>query len=128
VILSLALQAAFACASPAVHDGDTMTCADGRRVRVEAIAAREIRDNRCNRGHPCPRASAAAARAALRELVEGRRLRCREVGRSYDRVVGRCRLPDGRDLSCAMLRTGTVLRWARHDPSGRLRRCGAGGR
>jgi endonuclease YncB( thermonuclease family) len=116
-------QARFLCPVTSVHDGDTLRCADGRRVRLAAIAAREIDGNRCQPGHPCPRASAQAARAALSRLASGRRLVCVRDGTSFNRTVGWCRLPDGRDLSCAMVATGTVLRWPRHDPTGRLLRC-----
>jgi endonuclease YncB( thermonuclease family) len=116
-------QARFLCPVASVHDGDSLRCADGRRVRLAAIAAREIDGNRCQPGHPCPDASAQAARDALRRLTIGRRLVCVMDGTSFNRTVGWCRLPDGRDLSCAMVATGTVLRWARHDPTGRLLRC-----
>jgi endonuclease YncB( thermonuclease family) len=116
-------QARFLCPVASIHDGDTLRCADGRRVRLAAVAAREIDGNRCQPGHPCPEASAQAARAALTRLASGRRLVCVREGASFNRTVGWCRLPDGRDLSCAMVATGTVLRWPRHDPTGRLLRC-----
>jgi endonuclease YncB( thermonuclease family) len=116
-------QGRFACQVASVHDGDTLRCADGRAVRIEAIAAREMDGNRCARGHPCPAASAVAARTALRRLTMGRQLDCLALGRHGARTVGRCALPDGRDLSCAMIATRTVLRWPRHDREGRLIRC-----
>lgn len=63
----------FACQVSSVTDGDTLRCADGTRVRLHAIAARE-RDETCSPGHPCPTASAASATAKLAELAGGRPL------------------------------------------------------
>ena len=42
----------FECHVSEVHDGDTLRCADGTRVRLHAVAAREI-DGSCSPGHPC---------------------------------------------------------------------------
>jgi len=128
--MSLVIAAAstiFACTPVAVYDGDgPVWCREGPRIRLEGIAAREM-DGTCRRGHPCPKASAEASRDALVRLLGGPRgtlrtghirvryptMQCRQAGTSYDRVVASCRLNDGRDLSTAMIATGTVLRWRR---------------
>jgi hypothetical protein len=86
-------------------------------------------DGTCRRGHPCPEASATQARDALVRLLGGARgsnstghvivagpkLTCRSEGSAGgNRTAAWCRLPTGPDLSCAMIRTGTVLRWDRY--------------
>lgn len=124
-LLTLAASAAFICTPVAVWDGDgPIWCKEGPKIRLESIAAREM-DGTCRPGHPCPRASAIEARDALVTLLGGPKgrlrsghvkitaspMRCRASHQSYGRVVASCRLPDGRDLGGAMLRTGTVLRW-----------------
>lgn len=124
-LLLAAAGAVFACTPVAVWDGDgPVWCQEGPRIRLEGIAARET-DGTCRRGHPCPDASAEASRDALVGLLGGPRgtlrtghiqvrypaMQCRRAGTSYERVVASCRLHDGRDLSAAMVRTGTVLPW-----------------
>jgi endonuclease YncB( thermonuclease family) len=48
----------------------------------------------------------------MTELVSGERLTCSLSGRrSYDRMIGECRLPDGRSLSRVMVREGYCSRW-----------------
>ncbi len=48
-------------------------------------------------------------------VVRGPRLTCRSEGRAGgNRTAAWCRLPSGADLSCAMIKTGTVLRWDRY--------------
>lgn len=107
------------CTVASVTDGDTWRCeergADGRqiRIRLSGIAARE-RDGSCSPGHPCPAASAEAATAALAVLIEGQALDCQPNGSTYGRVAAFCRRPDGVDVSCAMLDSGTVARWDRY--------------
>ena len=119
----------FACTVASVHDGDgPIHCrevdADGRtiRIRLSGIAAREM-DGSCRPGHPCPAASAEAARDSLRRLAQGQQLTCHYVGRSYGRAVAWCSRADGVDLSCAQIRAGVALRWERFDPEGRLNGC-----
>jgi len=119
----------FACTPTHVYDGDgPIWCAEGPRIRLSGIAAREI-DGTCIRGHPCPRASGIAARNALVDILGGPRgstrtghirvkapaMKCRSEGHAKGvRTAATCTLPDGRDIGCAMLRTGTVLPWARY--------------
>ncbi|QBQ50147.1 nuclease [Brevundimonas naejangsanensis] len=102
----------FSCRVVSVHDGDTLRCSDGTRVRLHAVAAREI-DGTCSEGHPCPAASAAAARLELVKLAENRTLACRRTGRSYNRVTAICDNDEGVEINCAMVRSGTTLIWDR---------------
>lgn len=119
----------FTCTPTHVWDGDgPIWCAEGPHVRLSGIAAREM-DGSCRPGQPCPDASATQARDALVRLlggargsnstghvvVAGPRLSCRSEGSAGgNRTSAWCRMPTGADLSCAMIRTGTVLRWDRY--------------
>lgn len=118
----------FTCTAYAVWDGDgPIWCAEGPKIRLAGIAAREI-DGRCNPGHPCPRRSGVEARDHLVLLLGGargrlgtghvavgpKRLSCVSMGSGKgERTAAFCSL--GRvDLSCAMVRDGYALRWARY--------------
>ena len=119
----------FTCTPTHVWDGDgPIWCAEGPHVRLSGIAAREM-DGSCRPGQPCPDASSTQARDALVRLlggargsnstghviVAGPRLTCRSEGSARgNRTAAWCHLPTGSDLSCAMIRTGTVLRWDRY--------------
>jgi endonuclease YncB( thermonuclease family) len=119
----------FTCTPTHVWDGDgPVWCAEGPHLRIAGIAAREM-DGTCRTNQPCPAASAIEARDALVQLmggargtistghvvVRGPRLTCRsEGGAGGNRTAAWCRLPSGADLSCAMIKTGTVLRWDRY--------------
>lgn len=132
VILAASIVAAgqtFTCTPTHVWDGDgPVWCAEGPHLRIAGIAAREM-DDTCRSNQPCPSASAVEARGALVGLlggprgtiptghvvVRGQRLTCRSEGSAGgSRTAAWCRLPSGADLSCAMIRTGTVLRWDRY--------------
>jgi len=119
----------FTCTPTHVWDGDgPVWCAEGPHLRIAGIAAREM-DGTCRTNQPCPAASAIEARDAVVQLmggargtistghvvVRGPRLTCRsEGGAGGNRTAAWCRLPSGADLSCAMIKTGTVLRWDRY--------------
>ena len=48
-------------------------------------------------------------------VIRGPRLTCRSEGAAGgNRTAAWCRLPSGADLSSAMIKTGTVLRWDRY--------------
>lgn len=111
---SVVRETDLTCAVAYVNDGDTLRCRGGVRIRLHAVAARE-RDGSCSPGHPCPSASAEAATAELRRLAQGRTLRCRSTGRSYDRITAICWAPDGEEINCAMVRSGVALIWDRFD-------------
>lgn len=116
----------FACTPVRVWDGDgPIWCAEGPRVRLAAIGAREL-DGSCRRRQPCPKMSGVAARDVLVRLlggargmtrdghviVAGPRLRCRSAGSARgDRTAAWCALPGGRDVSCALVTAGAAARW-----------------
>ena len=118
----------FRCTPVRVWDGDgPVWCAEGPRVRLAGIAAREI-DGSCRRGQPCPMVSGIAARDALvallggplgrtragHVLVRGPVLQCRSAGPGKgDRTAARCLLPSGESLGCALVRRRVALAWRR---------------
>lgn len=118
----------FICTPVAVYDGDgPIWCQEGPKIRLAGVAAREM-DGSCRPGHPCPSASAAQARDALVRLLGGPKGRmstghivvryppmtCTSHGGAKgSRTAALCSAPGIGDLSCAMVRTGTVERWAR---------------
>ena len=121
--------AAFDCTPIKVWDGDgPIHCSEGPRIRLSGIAAREA-DGSCRPDHPCPEAAAEAARDALvallgrrlsvaatgHVLVEGPALRCTSEGPAGGkRTAAWCVSPTAGDLSCAMVASGTVLKWDRY--------------
>lgn len=125
----LAAGQTFTCTPTHVWDGDgPIWCAEGPHVRIAGIAAREM-DGTCRANQPCPEASPIQARDVLVRVlggargsnstghivVGGPRLACRSEGSAGgNRTAAWCRLPSGADLSCAMIRTRTVLRWDRY--------------
>lgn len=130
----------FTCTPVAVWDGDgPIWCAEGPRIRLSGIAAREIDDGSCRPGHPCPAASGRVARDHLVHLLGGARgrlstghvavrgpaLRCRSMGSGKgSRTAALCSAPVHDDLSCAMVRSGHALRWRSY---GGDRLCGGAG-
>lgn len=122
----------FSCTPTHVWDGDgPIWCAEGPKIRLAGIAAREI-DEVCRPGHPCPEASGVGARDHLVRLLGGKRgigphghvlvkgppLRCQSEGNAKgDRTAAWCSSPTVGDLSCAMVRSGWAVRWARYDGS-----------
>lgn len=119
----------FACTPTRVWDGDgPIWCAEGPKVRLAGIAAREI-DGTCKDGHPCPEASGEEARDRLVRLLGGAKgytktghilvsaptMRCMSNGSARGERTGAwCKLPGKGDLSCAMMQSGTVMRWERY--------------
>lgn len=118
-ITTASAASTFECRVSKVHDGDTLSCADGTRVSLHAVAAREI-DGSCSPGHPCPAASAASARRALQELADGQTIQCSQTGHSHDRVTAICWTNSGREINCAMVRSGTTVLWERFDRQARI--------
>jgi len=109
----------FECQVEKITDGDTLRCADGTRIRLHAIAARESNET-CSPGHPCPSASAASATAKLSDLAYGQTLRCERIGSSYDRVTAICRNENNIEINCAMVQSGTALIWPRYNEQRRI--------
>lgn len=119
----------FTCTPTHVWDGDgPIWCAEGPKIRLAGIAAREM-DGSCRPGHPCPRASATAARDHLvtligrksgvaptgHILVRGETLRCRSEGSGKgSRTAAWCSNAKSGDLSSAMVTSGYALKWGRY--------------
>lgn len=119
----------FQCTPTRVWDGDgPVWCAEGPRVRLAGIAARET-DGTCRSNQPCPDADPKASRDALvrllgkpvgqssegHVLVSGPALRCvSEGGAGGSRTAAWCVSPQVGDVSCAMVRGSWALRWARY--------------
>ncbi|KAA9008778.1 hypothetical protein F3S47_05795 [Histidinibacterium aquaticum] len=83
-----------------IRDGDTIEVA-GTPIRFEKLDCDET-------GTPYGR----MATQLMRELVQGQQLSCTLTGRrSYDRMIGSCRLPDGRDLGEIMISEGVCDRY-----------------
>jgi endonuclease YncB( thermonuclease family) len=119
----------FSCTPIRVWDGDgPIWCAEGPRIRLAGIAAREA-DGTCRPNQPCPHASAEEARDQLvrllgrsvgrssegHVLVRGARLTCRsDGGADGARTAAWCVTAGGIELNCAMVASGTALRWERY--------------
>ena len=122
----VSMAARFTCTATRVHDGDGPIWCEERdaagktiKIRLHAVAAREM-DETCSPGHPCPDASGAEAQRTLQDLALGQTLRCEPTGTSYSRVTAWCWRDDGVELNCAMVKSGTALRWPRYDRERRL--------
>lgn len=125
----VAAGASFPCTPTRVWDGDgPVWCAEGPRLRIAGIAARES-DGTCRQNQPCPSASAESARDALVRTVGSAKGKSREGhvtvigptmscvslgGAGGRRTAAWCRSPKGGDVSCAMVRSGTALKWPRY--------------
>jgi endonuclease YncB( thermonuclease family) len=110
------IAAAFLCLVTHVHDGDgPLWCGNGIKVRVAGIQAPDFESAEpCRLGkaaYVCSDVQAKRSRAIVQRLVMGKTLTCQPVGKSYERVVARCTLPDGRSLSCAAIAAGAATRW-----------------
>lgn len=119
----------FVCTPTAVWDGDgPIWCAEGPKVRLAGIAAREI-DESCRPGHPCPNASGLEARDTLVGFLGGpmgkletghvrvraAKMRCiSDGGAGGSRTAAWCVTVEGLDINCAMVRSGVALRWDRY--------------
>lgn len=135
-VASVPSDQAFDCTPTHVWDGDgPIWCAEGPKVRLAGIAAREM-DGTCKPGHPCPDATATAARDGLARLlgkvtgtapighvlIKGPRLQCVSEGSAGGkRTAAWCSSPVHGDISCAMVKAGLAARWARY---WRAHRCG----
>lgn len=116
----------FLCTPTHVWDGDgPIWCQEGPRVRLAGVAARE-KDGSCLPGHPCPDATAEAARDALVDLigaptgvgrhghilVVGPTMSCHSDGPAVgNRTAAWCVSPKSGDINCAIINGGWALRW-----------------
>ena len=87
-----------------IVDGDTFWISgQDVRIRVWGLDAPETN-----------RPGGSAATAAMTRLVSGQTLHCRQrdIDR-FGRIVGQCFLPDGRDITREMIRSGTATEFCR---------------
>lgn len=119
----------FSCTPIRVWDGDgPIWCAEGPRVRLAGIAARES-DGSCRSNQPCPSMSADASRDGLVRLLGGARGTAREGhvlvrgptltclstgGAGGARTAAWCGSRKTGDLSCAMVQRDYALQWPRY--------------
>jgi hypothetical protein len=137
------------CLAIALHDVDgPIRCQSGEKIRLQGIGALET-DGSCKTAQPCvpgnpfdqrrTMARVMGARVSHEDMAKGAtpalygqlwfnpvRLECTLTGKSHNRLTAWCKLPDGRDLSCAAISAGIAVRWVRYDPRGRLSRCTVG--
>lgn len=119
----------FSCTPVAVYDGDgPVWCAERKiKIRIAGVAAREM-DGTCRANQPCPAVGATDARDRLVRLFGGPRgtlpdnhvavrsatMTCRSEGSAGgSRTAAWCTSPEFGDLSCAVVRSGGAVRWAR---------------
>jgi len=118
LVLAIALWSGIAAAATtltiraSVIDGDTLELADGKRVRLWGIDA--IEGSQVCRRDGQPWRCGDDATAALRRLVDGRKLACgaRDVDR-HGRVVAVCRV-NGADIGAEMVRQGWALDYEKY--------------
>jgi hypothetical protein len=119
----------FKCTPVAVYDGDgPVWCAEGPKVRIAGVAAREM-NGTCRSNQPCPAVGAIDARDRLVPLFGGARgtlpqghivlrsptMTCQSDGSAGgSRTAAWCTSPAFGDLSCAVVRAGGVVLWARY--------------
>lgn len=90
-----------------VRDGDTIEVS-GVPVRLQGLTCDE-------RGTELGE----SAKRAVSALVRGKAVACDLTGeKTYDREVGRCRLPDGRDIGAVLIEQRQCGRCARYDQAG----------
>jgi hypothetical protein len=119
----------FRCTPTAVYDGDgPIWCAEGPKVRIAGVAAREI-DGSCRSNQPCPPVGGIDARDRVVHLFGGPKgklrtghilvhsptMSCLSEGSGVgSRTAAWCVSPVFGDLSCAVVRAGGAIRWPRY--------------
>lgn len=125
----IAAGVSFNCTPIAVWDGDgPIWCAEGPRVRIAGVAAREI-DESCRINQPCPAVGGVETRDRLVKVFGGARGKLRtghirvrsptmscvsEGSGGGSRTAAWCRSPLFGDLSCATVKAGGAVRWYRY--------------
>ncbi|MEG3086076.1 hypothetical protein U1739_01780 [Sphingomonas sp. PB4P5] len=110
------MSSPFSCQVIRVHDGDgPLWCKNGIKVRVAGVQAPDFENAEpCRRGKPayvCSDVRAVRSQRIVEKLTLNRSMTCQPVAKSYQRVVARCTLADGRSLSCAVIAAGAAVRW-----------------
>ncbi len=113
------------CTSPEVMTPTatvTMIPSDIDRQRDADRRRRHLLGRFAERQHPClaldapetSQAGGSAATGALARLISGQTLKCRQrdIDR-YGRIAGQCFLADGRDITAAMIASGTAQEYNR---------------
>ena len=90
-----------------VIDGDTIVLTDtNTHIRLNGVDAPEV----VHPGYDHDDPFGPEARDEMRRIVGDKVVRCELSGeRSYERLVGVCFLPDGRDLGAEIIRRGLAL-------------------
>lgn len=122
MVLLIAASAPFSCTVSRVHDGDgPLWCTNGIKVRIAGVQAPDFQSAEpCKRpdarrsSYTCNNDAARRSQKIVERLVLHRTMTCQPMGQSYNRVVARCTLPDGRSLSCAVIAAGAAIRWDRY--------------
>ena len=122
ILLLTAMAPVFTCEVTRVHDGDgPLWCRSGERIRIAGVQAPDFtsappchRPAAQRRAFRCDNRAATRSRQLVSTLVLCQRLRCQPVDTSYNRIVARCTLPDGRSLSCATIAAGAAVRWDKY--------------
>lgn len=110
-----ALAAVFLCASPLVHDGDSLRCG-AERIRIAAIDAPEMPGSpKCGGRRAasawCDFAAAQQAKEALQRLVGSGRVMVQPLGVDpYGRTLARVTV-NGQDAGEYLLGLGLAKRW-----------------
>lgn len=113
--MPIALAAAFICASPIVHDGDTIRCGS-ERVRIANIDAPELPDSpKCHDRRAsyawCDYQAGYASRDALAAFLQQGAVRVERVGVDrYGRTLARV-LVNGQDAGSYLIGLGLAKPW-----------------
>jgi endonuclease YncB( thermonuclease family) len=130
--ISIPTGQSFAGVVTRVYDADgpiDVTVAPGRRVKVrlQGVGAVEA-DGSIRPGQPHGILDPKEARRRTAAIAMGKRVVCVSKGSAgRDRTAAWCTLPDGRDLSCAVIVSGAGARWPKYDSQRRLVDCGRRG-
>ena len=91
------------CGKCYVIDGDTIVIGNSR-IRLAGIDAPELE-------HPWGQKS----KWAVVRLCKGQEITAKVTGElSYDRLVARCFLPDGRDIAAELVKVGLAIDWPKY--------------
>lgn len=113
--MPIVLATALLCASPMVHDGDTIRCGT-ERIRIANIDAPELPDSpKCQdrrRSYAwCDNSKGYQARDALRALLTGRRVQIERLGVDrYGRTLARVTV-GGEDAGAYLVGLGLARWW-----------------
>lgn len=107
----LALSAATYPQETRVVDGDTLDI-NGTRYRLHGIDAPES-SQQCAKADGSTYHCGLAASRFLARLIANQRVLCKSTGKSYGRIVAKCRA-GGVDLSGEMVRAGHAIAYTRY--------------